>query len=157
MELRGRIGILTGASRGLGVRMAEALADQGCSLALAARSAEGLEETVRKVKARGVDAIAVPTDVTAQSDLEALVKRTESELGPLDLLVNNAGVECVGYFERLDFDLIETTIATNLKSVITLTRLVVPGMLGPRTVATVQRGLPSGLGTPSVASRWVSW
>ena len=74
-------------------------------------------------------AIAVPTDVTSANDLATLVSRTEEELGPVDLLVNNAGLECVGYFEQIDPAYIERTVATNLTAVIVLTRLVVPGML----------------------------
>lgn len=129
MELRNSIGILTGASRGLGVLMAEALASKGVSLALAARSEGDLEETVGRVQARGVRAIAVPTDVTKAEDLERLVARTTDELGPPSLLVNNAGIEKLGAFESLSLDQISSIFATNVVALVSLTRLVVPGML----------------------------
>jgi short-subunit dehydrogenase len=132
MQLINTVGILTGASRGLGVRIAEALASKGASLALAARSAEALEETANKVRAKGGRAITVPTDVSDRAALELLVKRTNDELGPIDLLVNNAGVECVGYFEQLDADHIAATVATNLEAPIMLTRLVAPQMIERR-------------------------
>lgn len=129
MELAGAVGILTGASRGIGVYLAEELARKGVHLALAARSADDLERTAEKVRAWGVRAIAVPTDVSARADLENLLQRTSDELGDGDLLVNNAGVEMTGHFEDLDMDRIATTVETNLTAVMMLTRIVAPGMV----------------------------
>jgi short-subunit dehydrogenase len=129
MELRGSIGILTGASRGLGVLMAERLASKGVNLALAARSATELQETVGRVQSRGVRAIGVPTDVTKREDLERLVDRTTNELGPPDLLVNNAGIEFLGGFQSIPLDTIEAVLTTNVIGLISLTRLVVPQMI----------------------------
>lgn len=129
MEIKDSVAIVTGASRGLGARIAEALAAKGAHVALAARSEEGLEETARFVEKHGVRWITVPTDVTRAEDQAELVRRTTDELGPVNILVNNAGIECVGYSEKLDLDLIDATIATNLTSVIRLTRLVIPSML----------------------------
>ncbi len=129
MELSNTTGIVTGASRGIGVFIAEALADKGVSLALAARSADDLAHTAERITGRGIKAIAIPTDVTKREDLESLVERTTRELGPVDLLINNAGVEMVGYFERLDPDGIERAIHVNLTSLIFLTRLVVPSRI----------------------------
>ncbi|MDP9067281.1 MAG: SDR family NAD(P)-dependent oxidoreductase [Actinomycetota bacterium] len=129
MELHNTIGILTGASRGIGVHLADALAARGVHLALAARSATDLEETLARVQSKGVRAIAVPTDVTQREDLERLVERTEAELGPPDLLVNNAGVQKVRRFESFDLDDIAWIINTNVVAVESLTRLVLPGMV----------------------------
>lgn len=132
MELGGTVGILTGASRGIGVYLAEALAQRGVRLALAARTEEGLKETVARVEAAGGTAIAVPTDVTSRSELEALVERAENELGPIDLLVNNAGVEVVAEFHRMDVDAIASVVTTNLIASEVLTRLVLPAMVERR-------------------------
>lgn len=132
MELKGSVAILTGASRGLGVRIAESLARRGVDLALAARSEEQLQSTARRVERYGVRALSIPTDITKTEDLESLVERTSRELGPVDVLVNNAGVECVGYFERLELDVIDRTVRTNLTSLVALTRLVVPSMIERR-------------------------
>lgn len=129
MELRNRTAIITGASRGIGVRLAEALAAKGVHLALAARSADELQETAARIQARGVRAIAVPTDVTEATDLQNLVDRTTAELGPPDLLVNNAGVQKVTRFESVDPADIAWIINTNVIAVETLTRLVLPGMI----------------------------
>ena len=132
MELKGTVGILTGASRGIGIYLAEALAKKGVNLALAARSAEDLEVTAKRLNGYGVQTLTVPTDVNKKTDLRRLVKRTTEELGPIDLLVNNAGVEGMIPFEEMDLSLIEQILTTNLVSLELLTRLVVPGMMERR-------------------------
>lgn len=129
MELKGAVAIVTGASRGLGVQMAEDLAGKGSDLALAARSADGLETTKERAEKHGVKAIAVPTDVTKRSDLKNLVKKTTSELGPPDVLINNAGIEHLARFEDVRVDDIESVIRTNVIALEVLTRLVVPTMI----------------------------
>ena len=129
MELHNKIAIVTGASRGIGVRVAEALAAKGVHLALAARSADELQETAARIQSRGVRAIAVPTDVTSNDDLQRLVDRTNAELGPPDLLVNNAGVQRVTRFEKAEPSDIAWIINTNVIALEVLTRLVLPGMI----------------------------
>lgn len=129
MELHGKVGILTGASRGIGVHLAEALGSKGVHLALAARSENELADTAARVQAKGVRSIAVPTDLTRRSDLERLLDRTTSELGPPDLLVNNAGVQKVTRFQQIDPDDIAWIINTNVVALETMTRLVVGGMI----------------------------
>ena len=132
MELRGRVGILTGASRGLGVEMARSLAAKGVDLALAARGEAGLAETAAGLERFGRKVITVPTDVTQTADLERLVARTTEELGPPDLLVNNAGIETIAELSTMRLDAIEAMIATNLIAAEKLTRLVIPGMIERR-------------------------
>ena len=132
MELRGRTGILTGASRGLGVQIARALAERGVHLALAARDEEGLKRTAEGLERLGARTLVVPTDVTKDGDLAALVDRTAAELGPPDLLVNNAGIETIAPFVTFDMDRIERIVATNLTAAMKLTRLVIPGMIERR-------------------------
>lgn len=133
MELRNKVGILTGASRGLGVRFAEDLARKGVHLALAARSEGELKETEELVRRFGVKTIGVPTDVGRLDDLQTLVDRTTTELGPPDLLINNAGVEKYAHFHEVDLDVIERTLRVNLWAPEVLTRLVLPGMVERRS------------------------
>ncbi|MGH2753528.1 MAG: SDR family NAD(P)-dependent oxidoreductase [Actinomycetota bacterium] len=132
MDLRGTVGILTGASRGIGVYLAQELARKGVDLALAARSAEDLEATAKLMSDLGARSITVPTDVTRRSDLEELVARASDELGPVDLLVNNAGIEHYAYFEEADLDVIENVLKTNVIAAEWLTRLVLPDMVRRR-------------------------
>lgn len=129
MDLSNKVAILTGASRGLGTYMAEALARRGAHLALAARSAEDLERTAAQVGRFGVKVATIPTDVTKRADLKALVKRTNEELGPPDVLVNNAAVEQLAQFEAMALDEIAAIITTNVIALELLTRLVVPDMI----------------------------
>lgn len=129
MELKRSVAIVTGASRGLGVHIAEDLARKGADLALAARSADDLAVTAARVEKLGVRAIAVPTDVTKRRDLMTLLKRTTTDLGPPDVLVNNAGIEHLSRFEEVALDDIEGVIKTNVIALEMLTRLVVPTMV----------------------------
>src|SRR5262252_8419927 len=91
-DLTGRIALVTGGSRGLGLQMAEALAEMGARLALAARKPEELEEARAHLKsALGVDAIALPYDLSDAKAIAPMVEGAVAALGPIDILVNNAG------------------------------------------------------------------
>lgn len=129
MELQGSRAIVTGASRGLGVHIARALATEGVHLALAARSAGALEEVRDEMRALGVEAVAIPTDLAEPDRVEALASDAERELGPVDILVNNAGVEATAPFEEYPADGIATAVKVNLLGTMLLTRAVLPGML----------------------------
>jgi NAD(P)-dependent dehydrogenase (short-subunit alcohol dehydrogenase family) len=91
-RLDGRVAIVTGASSGLGVAFARALAEAGADVALGARRADRLEETKAMVAGLGRRAIAVATDVVRPEDCQALVAQTVEQLGRVDILVNNAGI-----------------------------------------------------------------
>jgi NAD(P)-dependent dehydrogenase (short-subunit alcohol dehydrogenase family) len=91
-RLDGRVAIVTGASSGLGVAFARALAEAGADVALGARRADRLAATQRLVEDTGRRAIAVATDVTRNEDCERLVDETMTAFGHVDVLVNNAGL-----------------------------------------------------------------
>jgi len=91
-RLDGKVAIVTGASAGLGVAVAQALAEAGADLALGARRLDALKETRRLVEATGRRAITVATDISDQAQCQALVDATMAEFGRLDVLVNNAGI-----------------------------------------------------------------
>jgi short-subunit dehydrogenase len=128
-SLKGRGAIVTGASRGLGRVIARALAQEGMNLVLAARSPAGLDESARELGALGVRVIGMPTDVTSRDALAALVERTEHELGGVDVLVNNAGVEKPCPFDRLPPADLREMLEVNLIAAMTLAQLVLPRML----------------------------
>ena len=91
-KLDDKVAIVTGASSGLGVAFAKALAEAGADVALGARRVEKLEETKQLVEAAGRRAIVVATDVSKPEDCQALVDATVEQLGRVDILVNNAGL-----------------------------------------------------------------
>jgi NAD(P)-dependent dehydrogenase (short-subunit alcohol dehydrogenase family) len=86
-ELEGQVALVTGGGRGIGRLIARELADAGMRVAVAARSADQVEETAREI-----EGLAVTADVSKREDVEAMVSTVERELGPIDLLVNNAGI-----------------------------------------------------------------
>ena len=91
-RLDGKVAIVTGASSGLGVAFAEALAQAGADVALGARRVDKLKDTSAAVEALGRRALAVQTDVADPADCQRLVDETVRELGRVDVLVNNAGI-----------------------------------------------------------------
>lgn len=91
-RLDGKVAIVTGASSGLGVAFARALAEAGADVALGARRTDRLEATKAMVEGLGRRAIAVPTDVADPADCQRLVDATVDQLGRVDVLVNNAGI-----------------------------------------------------------------
>ena len=90
-RLLGKVAIVTGASQGLGEHLAIELAEQGAAVALAARNEERLGAVQRTIEERGGRAIAVPTNLAREEDCGSLVARARDALGPIDILVLNAG------------------------------------------------------------------
>lgn len=131
--LGGKVVLITGASRGLGVDMAHAFAAQKAKIALAARSADELEKVRSDVEAAGAQAVAIPADLGDLPSLPALVARAEQALGPVDVLVNNAGLEHVLHFETESLDKIDQIVRVNITGLISLTRIVLPGMIERKT------------------------
>jgi len=91
MKLDGKVAIITGGSKGIGLGCGRVFAKYGCKVVLAARGAEAGKEAENEIAERGGTAWFVPTDVTRQADIEALVTATVARFGRLDCLVNNAG------------------------------------------------------------------
>lgn len=123
MRLNGRRVLITGASRGLGAALARGLADAGARLALVARSAGPLHELAGEV---GGDPY--PADLTDLGALPDLVGRIEDD-GPVDVLVNNAGVSHVGWYLDRTMDEVDEVVTLNLLAPMHLCRLLLPRMV----------------------------
>jgi len=90
-DLTGKVALVTGGSRGLGLQMAEALGEMGAAVALTARKQSELDEAVKHLAAQGVKSVAIACDMSNPAAIAPMVEKAIAELGPIDILVNNAG------------------------------------------------------------------
>jgi short-subunit dehydrogenase len=125
----GQLVLLTGASGGLGVYMARAFATRGANLALVAYPGTGLEDLRKEVQQLGVRAVALASDLRDPSERRKVVEQVSNEFGPIQILVNNAGVEFTSAYHELSEENIHEIIGVNLEAAMVLTRLVLPEML----------------------------
>ncbi len=115
-DLKGQTAIVTGASSGLGLRFAHVLAAAGAKVALAARRIDRLEATVAEIKANGGQAQAFSLDVAKADELKSIVPKVEAALGPVTILVNNAGIPDAQRATKMSLELIDQVIDVNLRA-----------------------------------------
>jgi len=128
------VALVTGASRGIGASIAETLADAGFDVAVGfASDSAGAANTVAAIEARGRRAIALQADVSDELQAGELVAAAETELGPLDAVVLNAGITRDGLFVRMSTDDWRAVIDTNLTGAFYVSRASVRGMLRRRS------------------------
>lgn len=120
--------IITGASSGIGEATARAVAEQGANVVLAARREDELKTLADEIESAGGRALVVPTDVTNEEDLDALVDATLDEFGSIDILVNNAGVMLLEPVERADRENFRQMVEVNLLGLMNLSHAVLPIM-----------------------------
>jgi 3-oxoacyl-[acyl-carrier protein] reductase len=128
-DLSRRVALVTGGSRGIGKAVAISLAEAGAAIAVNyLEQTAAADSVVKEIRDKGGKAMAVRADVSQAVEVARMMAETEQALGPVDVLVNNAGIGLVRTVDTLteaDFDL---TIAVNLKSVFLCTQAVIPGM-----------------------------
>ncbi|HET7273385.1 MAG TPA: SDR family oxidoreductase [Rubrobacter sp.] len=127
-SLLNRVALVTGASSGIGAAVARALNAGGAHVALAARREDALLAVSESLSGRG-RSIIVPTDVTSRGQVRSLVARAEEELGPVEILVNCAGVMYFTMMKNLREEEWERTVEVNCKGAINCVGAVLPGML----------------------------
>jgi short-subunit dehydrogenase len=143
--LRGRNALVTGSSSGIGRHIAQALAREGMNVVACGRSADALERAVAELQALGVRAAAVSAELADPEQAEGLIERATAALGPIDVLVNNAGVELASSFTRYTREELTSMVGINLTAPLVMTRQVLPGML--------ERGRGHVVFTSSVAGK----
>jgi NADP-dependent 3-hydroxy acid dehydrogenase YdfG len=139
-DLSGTVALVTGASSGIGEAAALALAGHGAAVAVAARRKDRLDELVGRLEAAGGRALALEADITDEAQAREAVRRTTSELGRLDTLVNNAGMMLLGPIVDAPLDEWERMIAINVQGLLYCAHAALPHLLaaaadGPRRVA----------------------
>jgi short-subunit dehydrogenase len=127
--LQGRTALVTGASGGLGTHLARRLAREGMNVAVSGRREDALEAVAAELGKLGVKSVAVPADLSDLSATDALLDSVERTLGPIDVLVNNAGVESVGAFTSYTREELTSMVNVNLTAPLLLTHRLTPGML----------------------------
>jgi len=147
--LLGQVAVVTGAGRGIGHATAMALAREGVTVVLAARTRQQLAATAAEIRETGGAALAIPTDVTQDAAVEAMVEQAIAELGRLDILVTAAGVASFGPVSGTKPTDWDGMLAVNLRAVMVTCRAVLPIMIRQRrgtiiNVASVaaQRAIP---------------
>ena len=128
-DLNGRIALITGASRGIGAAIAASLAEAGAAVAVNYRErAADADAIVADIKRRGGRAIATAADASQAAAVARMVDQVTSALGPINILVNNAGIAIVRGIDDLTESDFDQTIAVNLKSAFLCTQAVLPAM-----------------------------
>lgn len=128
-SLKGKIALVTGAGKGIGRAVALALASEGVHVGLLARTEKDLIAVAEEIKLLGVKASVVPADVSKIDEVNAAVKKVLDDLGPIDILINNAGTGTFGKFLDLEPEVWENQIKINVLGVYYTTRAVLPQMI----------------------------
>lgn len=141
MLLKKTVAVITGAAGGIGKALAQAFAAEGAKVAIADINLEAAEETARQI---GKSAIAVEVDVSNKASADAMVAKAESALGPVDTLVNNAGVSYVTPFLDCSQEMWDKTIGINLKGTFNCAQAAIARMLPRKSGVIINMSSQSG-------------
>jgi len=128
MEIKGRVVLITGAGRGIGRALAHAFAAAGAKVALLGKTKKNLLEVQRELKDSGAPTVVLAADVSDEGVVSRAVAATEQQLGPVDVLVNNAGIFALAPVEKMDALVFDRMLAVNLRGPFLMSRAVLPGM-----------------------------
>lgn len=159
--MQNQVALVTGAGRGIGQAIATSLASEGAHVAVTARSQDQLEEFVQQTEAAGGSALAIPADLTDRDAVRRIVERVTEHWGPIEILVNNAGVgssQDPKAVVEFDDDFWDLTLAVNVTAPYLLTKLVLPSMIERRwgriiNIASIAGKIPSLFGAAYSASK----
>lgn len=132
-NISAQVALVTGGSRGIGLAIARRLAQMGARVALCARDTKRLERAADELRRAGLQTLALTADVTRADQVAALVERTRTTLGPIEILVNNAGVGVFGPFHNVREADWDAALDTNLKAVFLVSQAVAPEMIRRRS------------------------
>ncbi len=155
-SLKGKVALVTGASKGIGKAVAFALAAEGVHVGLMARNESDLKRVAEALRKLGVKAIYARADVSNRIEVETAVENLRNELGPVDILINNAGTGTFGGFLELEPEVWENQIKVNVFGVYYTTRAVLPQMIERKTGDIVNISSTAGKSGSAVTSAYAA-
>lgn len=152
-RLEGKVAVITGSARGIGYTIAELFAREGANIVLSDVNEVALKEAQAKIAALGVGALGVKVDVTNESQVEELFKKTVDKFGKIDILVNNAGITKDGLLIRMSEADWDSVLSVNLKGAFLCTRAAAKVMMKQRSGKIVNMASIIGItGNPGQAN-----
>ncbi len=156
-DLSGRVALVTGGSRGLGLEMAEGLAEAGASLMLCARREEWLEPTVKEMRGRGFKVEGMLCDVVNQEQVQTVVDKTIEAFGKVDILINNAGISWGERPEKMPLDKWQKVIDVNLTGAFLFAQAAGREMLQREYGCIINVASVSGLRSSAIGPHYVGY
>ncbi|SNR33805.1 3-oxoacyl-[acyl-carrier protein] reductase [Lutibacter agarilyticus] len=153
-SLKGKKALITGAGKGIGKALALALAQEGVSVALLARTTSDLEKVAEEVAAFGVEAFVVQADVASLSSVNSAAEKVLCSFGTIDILINNAGIGRFGNFMDLEVASWEEVIQVNLMGAYYITRAFLPQMIERKTGDIINISSTAGLNGNAMTSAY---
>ncbi|HUP11402.1 MAG TPA: 3-ketoacyl-ACP reductase [Niastella sp.] len=155
-SLKGKVALVTGAGKGIGKAIALALATEGVHVGLIARTEKDVKDVADEVNKLGVMSAFATADVSNRAEVEAAVEKLNTELGNVDILINNAGTATFGNFLALEPEVWENQIKVNLFGVYYTTRAVLPQMIERKTGDIVNISSTAGKTGSAVTSAYAA-
>ena len=155
-SLKGKVALVTGAGKGIGKAIAIALANEGAHVGLIARTEKDVRDVADEISKLGVMAAFATADVSNRAEVEAAVEKLNTELGNVDILINNAGTATFGNFLALEPEVWENQIKVNLFGVYYTTRAVLPQMIERKTGDIVNISSTAGKNGSAVTSAYAA-
>lgn len=156
-DLTGRRALITGSSRGLGYVLAKGLADAGAEIILNSRDAVALGEAAQTLAESGANVLALAFDVTSPDSIAGAISHAEAEIGPIDILINNAGMLHRAPLVDFPNDTFDRLMTTNVSSAFYVTRAVIPYMIARKCGKIINMSsVSAGSGRPNNAPYAIS-
>jgi 3-oxoacyl-[acyl-carrier protein] reductase len=153
-SLKGKVALVTGAGKGIGRAIAIALANEGVNVGLIARTTNDLEAVAKELSAIGVQSALATADISDINEVNLAVASIQSQLGNIDILINNAGIGTFGKFLELSPEVWENHIKVNLFGVYYTTRAVLPQMIERKLGDIVNISSTAGLKGAAITSAY---